>query len=378
MKKLAVALITVAVLASLGAAWWMRLFIWESHTGYLGPAFSPDGRFVYVIVRETTGFTWGLGWEHFTPPAHAYPLSDRIALVRIAPASGNSETLEQWPSTPVSRRLIREYRNRVFNIMTASLRPGPGGTVNYTVEMSIPKVPSSETHRLVGTWADHGPGHHKGEWREEGFARAGSSEPVLFRQTEVFVLKGPEAFPSAVVVLDHKAMTARVVAKSEAYAQGYPNGPQVAELLTVSRKKDIERIADIKRVRENLVTQYRAQGLSDGEALLKSGRDLENLGYLPKSPRIVAQMAPKHEAQADASLPLFDVAEAELASGIFPDIERALQNPGAEIDKSMGKYVIHRDYSNSEKLNAFLSGGGHEFLVRYRSQIYRVEIRYRK
>ncbi len=378
MKTLVVALIAVAVLASLGAAWWMRLFTWESHSGYLGPAFSPDGRFVYVIVRESMGFTWGLGWEHFTPPAYAYPVSDRVALVRIAVASGNSETLEQWPSTPVSRRLIREYRNRVFNFMSASLLPGPGGTVRYTVEMSIPKVPASETHRLVGTWTDHGPEHHKGEWREGGFAQTGSSEPVLFGQTEVFVLNGPEAFPSAVVVFDHKAMTARVIAKSDAYAQDYPNGPQVAELLAASRKKDIERIAEVKRVREDLVTQYRAQGLPEGEALLKSGRELENLGYLPKSPRIVAQLAPKDEAQADATLPLFDIAEAELASGIFPDIERALRSPGAEIDKSMGKYVVHRDYSNSDKLNAYLSAGGRNFLVRYRRQTYRVEIRYGK
>jgi hypothetical protein len=145
----------------------------------------------------------------------------------------------------------------------------------------------------------------------------------------------------------------------------------------VSQKKDIERIAELKRVREDLFTQYRAQGLPEGEALLKSGRELENLGYLPKSPRVVAQPVAKQEAPAEASLPRFDIADGEMASGVFPDIERALRSPGTEIDKSMGKYVVHRDYGNSEKLNAYLSSGGREFLVRYRGQTYRVEIRYR-
>ncbi len=73
----------VVALAAGGAIWVFGLVTWEHHTGYFGPAFSPDGRAVYAIVRETTGFTWGFGWEFFTPPAYAYAVSDRIALVRI-------------------------------------------------------------------------------------------------------------------------------------------------------------------------------------------------------------------------------------------------------------------------------------------------------
>jgi hypothetical protein len=34
-----------------------------------------------------------------------------------------------------------------------------------------------------------------------------------------------------------------------------------------------------------------------------------------------------------------------MASGIFPDIEKALSAPGTEIDKSMGKYIVHNDYA---------------------------------
>lgn len=148
------------------------------------------------------------------------------------------------------------------------------------------------------------------------------------------------------------------------------------ELLEVSRKKDIERVAELNRVRAELVARYRAQGLSEIDAWLRSNRDLEDRGYLPKSPRIVARRLEQADAAAMSALPLFDIADGEMASGIFPDIEKALAAPGVEIDKSIGKYIVHRDYRNSEKLNAYFAAGAREFLVRFRGELYRIEIRY--
>ena len=375
MRRLVVACVAVAALATAGAAWWLRLVTFESHVGYFGPAFSADGRFVYAVTRETTGVTWGLGWEHFSPPAHAYALSDRIGLVRIEAESGKVETLESWSSTPVLHRVISEYRGRVFNTMHAGVRPDASGAVRYEVEMALPVVPSSEVHRLSGSWATDKAARRRGEWRRGGYAGAATSEPVLSGQSEVLTLRGPEFFPCAVVLLDHRTMMPRVLLKTAACAERYPDGPSVKALLEVSRKKDIERVAELERARTELVAKYRKEGASEIEALLRSNRDLEDSGHLPKSPRLVAHKVGKVDASAFSALPLFDIADAEMASGIFPDIEKALAVPGAEIDKSMGKYIVHRDYGNSDKLNAHIAGGAREFLVRYRGETYRIEIR---
>ena len=371
MKKLLAALVAAAVLAVAGGAWFLRLVTWEAHTGYFGPAFSRDGKYVYAVTRETRGFTWGTGWEHFTPPAYAYALSDRFSLVRIEVDSGRSELLETWGSSPITQRIVREYRGRVFNTASAVVRPEDAGAVRYEVGMAIPVVPLSEVHRIAGIWVPNGGKSQRGEWTRQGFSGTGLSEPVLAGPVEVFTLPGPEFFPCAVVLLDHGTMTTRVIAKSSAYAGRYPNGPKMEELLPVSRKKDIERVAELVRVRDEHVARYRAQGLSEIDALLKTNRDLEDLGHLPRSPRMVATRL----ASAAPALPLFEIAEAEMASGVFPDIEKAIAAPGEEIDKSMGKYIIHRDFANSAKLNAHFSGGDRDFLVRFRGQTYRIEVR---
>lgn len=75
-------------------------------------------------------------------------------------------------------------------------------------------------------------------------------------------------------------------------------------------------------------------------------------------------------------VPLFEIAEAEMASGIFPDIDKALAAPGGEVERSLGKYVVHNDYTTSRGLNAHLATGAREFLVRLRGATYRMEIRH--
>ncbi|HJQ64031.1 MAG TPA: hypothetical protein VJ834_14345 [Burkholderiales bacterium] len=374
MRKLSFAFAAVAV-AALGAFWWLQILTWERHTGYFGPAFSHDGRHVYAVVRETAGFTWGLGWEHFTPPAHAYPLTDSIRLVRIDTASAAEETLERWSTTPVLERVIAEYRGRVFNSLRATVRPDAAGGVRYDVEMAIPVVPSSEMHVLSGNWAPQENVRRRGEW-QRGQSPVGPSSPVLSDQTEVFALRGPESFPCALVLLDHRTMTTRVLAHTAAYASRYPSGPPLAALLEVSRKKDIDRIAEVERARGALVAKFREAGASEIEALLKTHRALEDSGYLPKSPRLVARELTPQERDASRTLALFEIADAEMASGIFPDIQQALAAPGTEIDKSMGKYIVHNDYANSRLLNAHLASGAREFLVRFRGATYRIEIRH--
>lgn len=375
MRKLGVVVALLAA-AALGAAWWLKLLTWEHHTGYFGPAFSPDGRHVYAVMRETSGVTWGFGWEHFTPPAHAYLHTDRVSLVRIAVKDGSVETLENWPASPLPGRLLSEYRGRIFNTMQASVRPDAAGQVRYEVVIAIPVVPSSEIHRLSGTWSASSQTQRRGDWQRGGHGSAGLSEPVVAGEIEVFALNGPESFPCAVVLLDHARMTARTLAGSATCHGRHPEGPPVSALLEVSRKKDIERVARLEHTRKEWIAKYMREGASEGEAMLKSIRALEDTGQLPKSPRLVAHRVTQAEAGASTALPLFEIADAEMASGIFPDIEKAIADPGAEIDRSMGKYIVHDHYDNSRRLNAHLASGAREFLVRYRGETWRLEIRH--
>lgn len=375
MRKLGV-VIALLVAVALGVAWWLKLVSWEHHTGYFGPAFSHDRRHVYAVMREAAGFTWGPGWEHFTPPAHAYLHTDRVSLVRIAVVDGTVEALESWPASPLPGRVLREYRGRIFNTMQASVRPDAAGEVRYEVVIAIPVVPSSEIHRLSGTWSASPQTLRRGEWQRGGHGAAGLSEPVLAGETEVFALNGPESFPCAVVLLDHASMSARTLAGSTTCHGRHPEGPPIDALLEISRKKDIERVARLERARNEWVTKYMQQGASEGEAMLKSIRALEDTGYLPKSPRLVAYRLTSSGADAATALPLFEIADAEMASGIFPDIEKALASPGEEVERSMGKYIVHDHYNNSRRLNAHIASGSREFLVRYRGETWRLEIRY--
>lgn len=73
---------------------------------------------------------------------------------------------------------------------------------------------------------------------------------------------------------------------------------------------------------------------------------------------------------------MFEIAEGEMVSGIFQDLEKALSAPETEVEKSRGAYVIHHDYGNRQRLNAYFEGGGRQFMVRFRGVLYRVEIRY--
>jgi hypothetical protein len=347
---------------------------WERHVGYFGPAFAPDGRTVYVVVRRTSGPTWGLGWENLTAPATAYPIVDEVALVRIDVATGRRDTLEEWGASPVARRVLHAYRGHIFHVLRAVVRPEVDGTVAYEIELSIPVVPASEVHHIIGTWSGTA-ARRRGEWTRAGSEPQGVSEPIVAGDLEVLAPAGDEHFPCAVVVLDPAARAARPLSDAAACHSRYPNGLRFDDLLALSRKADIDRLSALTRRRNEVVAQYRAQGMLEGDALIKSWRTLQDEGRVPRSPRIVAEvLTPEQAAAARASVPLFDIVDEEMASGLFPDIERALQAPGDEIDQAWLPYGVHRDYTNSVKVSAYLEGGGREFLVRYRQKTYRLRV----
>jgi hypothetical protein len=254
--------------------------------------------------------------------------------------------------------------------MSATVRPKRDGSVEYAAGLSIPSVPSSEVHTLDGVWAADAGARRRGEWRSGGSA-PGPSEPILSGALEVFAVQGVEAFPCSITLLDHGTMTARPLTWNRHCQRRYPNGPPKDALLALSQKERLDHIAETARIRNAQVAKYRAEGLSEGDALLKSYRDLADMGRIPRSPRIVAESI---DPAAAPGVAVFEIVEPEMASGVFPDIEKAIASPGTEIDKS-GRYIVHRDYTTSARLNAWLDGGAREFVVRFRGATYRIEVR---
>jgi hypothetical protein len=346
---------------------------WESHEGYFGPVLSPDGRLVYAMVRRTAGPVWLRGF--FESPTGAFPVVDRVSLVRIDVKSGALEVLETWPSTPFTRRVVHASQGDVFNVLRVDIRPDESGAVRYIAQLDMPATPVSDVRQISGVWTDAPEDRQRRDWQHVDSSHYASSDPVLVGDIEVFAVPGPASFPSALVLLDHASRTVRPVAETPAYRSRYASGVPIGELLAASSKPETDRLNAFKRRQAELVGELRARGASEAEAIVQSYRTLEDEGYLPRSPRIVAHRLGAPDLAGVSSLPVFEIADAEMASGIFRDIEGAINSPGVEVNKSPVSYVSHRDYSNSRRLNDYIAGGGQAFVVRYRGVVYHIEIR---
>ncbi len=361
-KWLLAGLAGLALVPIAAAIWLLGLVTIERHVGYFGPAFSTGGNAVYFLERRSSGVTWGFGWEHFTPPARARAWSDTLRLRRLDLSSGAVATLEAWDRTPIVGRTLSQYRGRVFNHLQAALIPRDDGSVEYRLELALPRVPTADVYRLRGLWAA-GPQRQRGEWNGAPAAGPGLSQPVVDADRELFTLAGPESFPAAIVLLDHADKSIQVLQQAPAYAAQYPTGPTLASLMTISRKADHDHSREMARIQRERVAAYRAQGLTEVEALLRAGRDLRDLGYYPKPQRWVATALTPQALEAYGGLQRLDLAEMEFKVGLFPDLEQAMASPGTEIDRRFGRYLRHRDYDSSERLNTLLETGTSEFLV---------------
>jgi hypothetical protein len=358
----AVVLGIVAVLAYLG---------FQRHEGYFSPVFSPDGASVYFVQRNTTGFTWGLGWEHFTPPAHAYAFSDRFSLRRLDLESGQVQVVKDWPQSPAVRRHLRAYRGRIFQLANARLGFAENGELEYMVRISITRVPRSERHRLSRVWDQSlGAVIEEDAWQSGDATASGYAEDSVRGTRELIALKGKEFFPAAILLRDHGNGSEQILLSNRDFDDLYGEGVPERVVDEQSKYAQVTRIRNLRKTHADLMARFRAAGLTEGEAYSRTSKEMQRLGFYPKSPTITATKV----AEADGDLPLFEIAELEMASGVFPDIEKAIASPGTEIDDPNSRYVIHRDYENSAKLNALLATGAQRYQVRYRGQVYELVI----
>ena len=374
MKKIILAIVLLLVVA----AGLLLLAQVQSHEGYFSPVYSPDGREVYFIARETAGLVAGLGYETFTAPAHVFVWRDRFSLRKLDPETGNVEILQSWPASPLEGRRLRTYRGRAFSVANTQLRWVDEESLEYKIGIRIPAQPTAERYFVSRIWNNvTNQMDEKDEWNQDWVTISGGSESPLSGEWEVIAAKGEETFPCAIVALHSSAAEARVLLKEDACDRVYPNGISPSDVAPFSRRAGIERVQDLKNAHQRLTAEALAAGMSEYEASLHVTRRMRDLGYYPTPPQLVARLLSEREVAAlrrERKLePLFTISEMQLTVGLFQDIEKAIDNPGQEFDKA-GRYVIHNDYTTSQEINAVLATDVEQFYVDRSGRTYEMKI----
>lgn len=349
------------------AVYWLGLLRIEAHQGFFAPVWDRDGKAVYLLQRDTRGVVWGLGWEHFTPPARSYVLSDRLSLRRLDPESGRSEVLETFEGSPLQGRTTRHYRGRIFNFLSARIDPTEDG-VEFAVRMQVPRVPTSEQWALKGAWRHGAPS--RARWSMAWAGGMAAPDQVLAGGVELMTVRGRESFPAAVIAVD-AAGAHRVLLKNGDFEELYPDGVPDRLIIERSRREGIERGRELRRVREELVARYRDQGMNEGAAMLRARDEMETLGYFPKRPRLVATAI----SAPPAGLRVFDIHEERFRAGLFQDIARAIAAPGTEVKTSTGDYLKYNDDTTGPDLETWREAGNDRFAVRTGGTLYLLEVR---
>ena len=375
MKKIIVGIILVVVVA-LGL---LLLAQVQSHEGYFAPVYSPDGREVFFIARESRGLVAGFGIESFTPPAYVYVWHDRFSLRKLNLDTGRIEIVKSWPASPVEGQTMRTYRSRAFSTASTQLDWVDEKHLEYRIGIRIPTQPTSEKYFVSRVWDSLSKEMvEKDQWNQDWLAISGVSESILSRDWEVIVATGEEAFPCAIVALHSSSTKVRVLLKVEACDRVYPDGIRASDVEQYSHRANIERVQEVEEAQKRLTAEGLTLGMTEYEASLHVSRRMRELGYYPTPPQLVARVLLEQELaaleQEQALEPIFTIIEMQFTVGLFQDIEKAIRNPGQEFDKA-GKYIIHGDYTTSQEINAALGKGVEKFYVQYADQVYEMKIR---
>jgi hypothetical protein len=367
--KLAVAVVCLVLVVGTGAfAYSVGIVGLERHRGFFAPVWSDDGKKVYFVERVTRGFIWGLGWEHFTPPASAYVLSDQIGLRRVDEWGNAIENLADFQGSPVEGRTTKHYRGRIFNTMTARLNPSAGG-LDFRVRMNIPKVPRSEQWALTGLWPSN-QSSPAPQWRQKWAGNMSAGEAVLKNGIELIAIKGQESYPAAILAVNADG-SYRVLVKNKRFRSLYPNGVPRRLIAQVSRRKGIDRSQQLRRVQGELMAKYKAEGKNEGAAALATLDDMERLGHLQRSPRLVATLVDR----VPKGVRVFDIPAQRFQVGLYQDIARAMARPGAEVKTGTGTYLKYADDNTGPELKAYRQAGNDRFAVRSGAKLYLLQVR---
>jgi hypothetical protein len=360
----------VLLLALVVAAWGIGYVAAPQETGYFAPVFAPDGESVFAITREVRATVAGFGAQGFTPPATVHLSRDRFRLVQVHLPDGRVTTIEAFPPSPLEGATIAAYHGAIFGVPQAHLRWADPGHLEYEMAVTRHDSPSSRTFVVQRLWNPSTRAFVTAPpWQEGPTRMAGGDEPQqLHGDREVMAVPGGEMMPCAVALLGRDG-SATTIVDTGACRRKYASGISREILQPISRRAEIERIQTITSTYAGLVARGRAAGRSEGQAMLDAGREMERVGLYPKRTALVAA-----RGGCEGASPVFTISDMEFTVGLFPDIEQAIASPGTEVDKSMGDYVTHRDYSTSREINDYLNSGHTSFVVRARGACWRLTV----
>jgi hypothetical protein len=99
--------------------------------------------------------------------------------------------------------------------------------------------------------------------------------------------------------------------------------------------------------------------------------EMEELGYLPKDPRLVATLV----ATLPSDVRVFDIPADYFVVGLFQDIAEAMSKPGEEVHTGTGTYLKYYDDDLGPRLKDWRAAGNDRFAVRTGGQLYLLEVR---
>lgn len=359
-------LLAVVALGAWGIGW-----ISMPHAvGYFSPIFARDGQSVFAISRDARAIVTGFGQEFFTAPASVRVLRDRFRLINVRLSDGRMTVVEELPPSPLEGQRIRAYRPSIFGTPHAHLRWADADHLDYELAVTRHDTAQSRTFVIRRRWNAATRTYDTTPPWQEGYASMGGDEPdQLHGDLEGIAVPGAYSMPCAIAILRRGEARGRALIETGVCREKYPSGLSAEVLTPLSRRADIERIEHIKKTYAELVERGRAAGRSEGQAMLDAGEEMSRLGLYPKSTKLVA-----HETACAGASPLFHISTDEFEVGLFQDIEKAIAAPDTEVNKSMGSYITHSDYSTSRQINEFIDAGNSSFFVETRGTCWRLTI----
>ena len=357
-------LVTIAVMA-----WLAGLVGAPRADGYFSPVFSPDGKTVFAIARDVVATKVGLGHQFFTPPATVRLHRDRFRLISLRVSDGRMTVVQELPPSPLEGARISAYHGTIFGVPHAHLR-WTNGLLEYEVAVTRHDTPASRTFVIRRTWNPAAPGAESGPpWQEAYTTMSGDEPSQLHGDFEVLAIPGEELMPCAIAVAGRNEPLARTLVQTPVCRKRYPAGLGPDELRPISRRAEIERAEHLRTTFAALVERGRQAGMTEIAATLAAGKEMSRLGLYPKTTTLVAAAV-----DCTSASPLFRVVDDQLDAGLFQDIAEAIAKPGEEVDKSMGDYVSHRDYTTSKEINDFLHAGNAVFYVQARGRCWKLTL----
>ncbi len=196
----------------------------------------------------------------------------------------------------------------------------------------------------------------------------GYSRWPLHGSVELFSVRAYGAHPPALLAYDHDTGATEILLETPAYREFYPDGWPATRIAEWSRRTEMVRLQNLERTHAELTARFTAEGVPEHKIWLRVNDEMVRLGFYPKPDTLTARLVSSNEPASDA--PVFEVPDGEMASGVFPDIENAIAQPGEATEKSMGSYIRHDHYDNSALLNDFFNAGGNVFRIRYQGKTY--------